>query len=73
MGILILLGSFVLLLLVRVPIALTLVISSVLTGLYMHIDISALVQRMVSGVKSFSLLAFPFFIIAGEIMTGGGI
>lgn len=73
MGILILLGSFVLLLLVRVPIALTLVISSVLTGLYMNIDISALVQRMVSGVNSFSLLAIPFFIIAGEIMNEGGI
>lgn len=73
MGILILLGSFVLLLLIRVPIALTLVISSVLTGLYMNIDISALVQRMVSGVNSFSLLAIPFFIIAGEIMNEGGI
>ncbi len=73
MGIIILLGSFILLLIIRVPIALTLVISSVLTGLYMDIDISALVQRMVSGVNSFSLLAIPFFIIAGEIMNEGGI
>ncbi|MEI3607668.1 TRAP transporter large permease [Pseudogracilibacillus sp. SE30717A] len=73
MEILILLGSFILLLIFRVPIALTLIISSVLTGLYMGIDISALVQRMVGGVNSFSLLAIPFFIIAGEIMNEGGI
>src|SRR5699024_3389994 len=73
MGIIILLGSFILLLLCRVPIALTLVLSSIFTGIYMGIDISAIVQRMVSGVNSFSLLAIPFFIIAGEIMNEGGI
>src|SRR5690625_4379377 len=72
-GIIILLGSFILLLLCRVPIALTLVLSSIFTGIYMGIDISAIVQRMVSGVNSFSLLAIPFFIIAGEIMNEGGI
>jgi len=33
----------------------------------------AIVQRMVQGVNSFSLLAIPFFIIAGEIMGQGGI
>jgi tripartite ATP-independent transporter DctM subunit len=33
----------------------------------------AIVQQMVQGVKSFSLLAIPFFIIAGEMMGRGGI
>ncbi|WP_018933471.1 TRAP transporter large permease [Gracilibacillus lacisalsi] len=73
MEITILLGSFVLLLLLRVPIALTLIISSILTGLYMDIDPAAILQRMVSGMNSFSLLAIPFFILAGEIMNEGGI
>ncbi len=39
----------------------------------MDIDLSALIQRMVSGLNSFSLLAIPFFILAGEIMNEGGI
>lgn len=73
MGVLILLGSFIALLLIRVPIALSLVISSFLTGWYLDVDLAALVQRMVKGVDSFSLLAIPFFILAGEIMNEGGI
>lgn len=73
MEIFILIGSFILLLLVRVPIALTLIISSLLTGIYMGIDPASLVQRMVSGLDSFALLAIPFFILAGEIMNEGGI
>ena len=39
----------------------------------MHIDLAAIVQRMVGGVNSFSLIAIPFFILAGEIMNEGGI
>lgn len=73
MEVLVLLGSFVLLLLIRVPVALSLIVSSFLTGLYMDIDLAALVQRMVGGLNSFSLLAIPFFILAGEIMNEGGI
>ncbi|PQD95736.1 hypothetical protein CYL18_07540 [Pradoshia eiseniae] len=73
MAVFILLGSFVFLLLIRVPVALSLVISSFLTGFYLDIDLAALVQRMVSGLNSFSLLAIPFFILAGEIMNEGGI
>lgn len=73
MEVFLLLGSFVLLLLLRVPIALTLAISSLATALYMQIDLAAIIQRMVSGVNSFSLIAIPFFILAGEIMNEGGI
>lgn len=73
MGVFVLMGSFVLLLLLRVPVALCLVVSSFLTGMYLDIDLAALVQRMVGGLNSFSLLAIPFFILAGEIMNEGGI
>ncbi|TWT28431.1 TRAP transporter large permease [Planomicrobium sp. CPCC 101110] len=73
MDVLILMGSFLILLLLRVPIALSLVVSSLLTGIYMGVDLAALVQRMVGGLNSFSLLAIPFFILAGEIMNEGGI
>ncbi|WP_085993629.1 TRAP transporter large permease [Oceanobacillus senegalensis] len=69
----ILLGSFLLLIICRVPIALSLILSSLATGIYMDIDLAAIIQRMAAGLNSFSLLAIPFFIIAGEIMNEGGI
>jgi len=69
----ILLGLFGLLLILRVPITFTLVISSIATAFYLHIPLLAIIQRMVQGVNIFSLMAIPFFIIAGEIMSQGGI
>lgn len=73
LAILILIGGFLLLLLFRVPIALSLAVASLATGIYLGIDPAAIVQRMVAGLNSFSLLAIPFFILAGEIMNEGGI
>lgn len=73
MGIAILLAVFVVLLLLRVPVALCLAASSFITTIYLGIDLAAIVQRMVSGLNSFSLIAIPFFILAGEIMNEGGI
>lgn len=72
-AIMILLVSFVGLLILRMPIAFTLGLSSVITALYLHLPVATLFQRMVNGIQSFNLLAIPFFIIAGEIMGQGGI
>ncbi len=69
----ILIGLFAVLLILRVPITFTLAISSIVTAFYLNIPLLAIVQRMVQGVNSFSLLAIPFFILAGEIMSQGGI
>ncbi len=69
----ILLGLFALMLILRVPITFTLAISSIITAFYLNIPLLAIVQRMIQGVNSFSLLAIPFFILAGEIMSQGGI
>lgn len=68
-----LLGSFVLFLLLRISITFCLVASSVITAVYLKIPLMAIVQRMVQGVNVFSLLAIPFFILAGEMMGTGGI
>ncbi|MDY7028061.1 MAG: TRAP transporter large permease [Spirochaetota bacterium] len=68
-----LMGIFVILLILRVPITFTLAISSIVTAWYLNIPMLAIVQRMVQGVNVFSLLAIPFFILAGEIMSQGGI
>ncbi len=69
----ILLGQFFVFLVLKVPITFSLAVSSVITDLYLSVPLMAMVQRMVQGVNSFSLLAIPFFIIAGEIMGEGGI
>src|SRR5690606_27198832 len=56
-----------------VPITFSLAVSSIITAMYLKIPLMAVMQQMVQGVNSFSLLAIPFFIIAGEIMGEGGI
>ncbi|MDK2799577.1 MAG: hypothetical protein PWP27_851 [Clostridiales bacterium] len=72
-AIFLLLGSFVLLLILRTPITFSLGVSAIITAFYLKIPLMALVQQMVKGIQSFSLMAIPFFILAGEIMGEGGI
>ncbi|MFA5853179.1 MAG: TRAP transporter large permease subunit, partial [Spirochaetales bacterium] len=63
-----LLGGFILLMILRVPITYSLASVSLATAIYLKIPLMAIVQQMVQGVRSCSLLAIPFFIIAGEMM-----
>ncbi|WP_367989365.1 TRAP transporter large permease [Vibrio sp. NTOU-M3] len=72
-GILLLLGSFLGLMLLRVPIAFALGVSSVLTAWYIDLPLMLIAQRMVNGMYSFTFLAVPFFILVGSVMTEGGI
>ncbi len=73
MGIVILLGTLFIFLIIRLPIAFALGVSATLAALYMKIPLLIVAQKMVSGVHSFSLMAIPFFILAGELMGQGGI
>lgn len=73
MGSFILIGSFVFLLVMKFPITFSLFLSSIFAAMFLHIPLMSIVQRLVSGVNSFSLLAIPFFILSGEIMSQGGI
>jgi tripartite ATP-independent transporter DctM subunit len=68
-----LIGLFVLLIAIKFPIAFALAFSAFVAAAYKGISLGAITQKMVSGVDSFSLLAIPFFILAGEIMGAGGI
>lgn len=73
---LIILVLLIIMLIAGVPIAIALGISSVCAILpVMSLDIAVLTgcQRIFSGVSVFSLLAIPFFILAGNIMNKGGI
>lgn len=72
----ILFAVFFFLLALSVPISVSIVISSVVTALSTLTwdQVSFIVmQKMNSGVESFSLLAVPLFILAGNIMNNGGI
>lgn len=76
MEVLILVLSFIILIAIGVPIAWSIGISSICTMLVSIPTISAfttVAQRMGTGLDSFSLLAIPFFVLAGEIMNRGGI
>lgn len=72
-GIWILFGSFLLLILMRVPIAFSVGLSTILTFLYLDIPLNMITTNIVKGLNSFSLMAIPFFIFAGEVMGAGGI
>lgn len=72
----VLFASFGVLMVVGVPIAFAIGIASALTFLlFMSFDqtIFIVAQQIVSGLDSFTLLAIPFFILAGNIMNRGGI
>lgn len=71
-----LLAVFPILLLMGIPIAVTIGISSVLAilpALPWENAVFTAAQRIFTGINSFSLLAIPFFILAGIIMNNGGI
>ena len=57
----------------RMPIAYAIGVASVITMMYLQLPLMQVVQLMVKGVFSFSLMAVPFFIVSGEIMGKGGI
>lgn len=76
LAILILFGSFFLLLGLGVSISFAIGIASLLTilsTLPFDAAVAVISQKMASGLDSFSLLAIPFFILAGNIMNQGGI
>ncbi|WP_298338961.1 TRAP transporter large permease [uncultured Algibacter sp.] len=75
-SIIVLFASFFVLLLLKVPVAYSIGISTTLS-LLLNIDrlpgLTTIAQRMTTGIDSFALLAIPFFVLAGEIMKQGGI
>lgn len=69
----VLVGTFFLLIFLRIPIAFSLGLSAVAAIYLLDIEPAIIVQSMVKGVDTFALLAVPLFIIAGELMGKGGI
>ena len=65
--------AFVILLIIGMPLAFSVGISALIFFASSGIPIEIIVQKMVSSTQSFSLLAVPFFVMAGNLMNETGI
>ena len=72
MDILVLLGSFVLLCALGLPVAFALGLSAIFGALWIDLPLEAIMLKISDGTDDFSLLAIPFFVLAGGIMAEGG-
>ena len=68
-----LLGGFLILVILRFPIAYAVALASIACMKIQGMGLQTLCQQMVKGISSFSLMAVPFFITMGCLMGSGGI
>lgn len=69
----ILMGAFILFMIIDIPIAFALLGGSMVAMLFADKNLMPAAQSMIATVDSFSLLAIPLFIAAGDLMNRGGI
>lgn len=72
-GIAILMISFAILILIGLNIVYAIGLSAMITAFAIGLPLEMIMQSMITQLNSFSLLAVPFFILAGSIMGIGGI
>jgi tripartite ATP-independent transporter DctM subunit len=72
MDALILIGTFVIVCLMGMPVAYALGIAAICAAFWVGIPLEAVMLKVSGGMSAFSLLAIPFFILAGAIMAVGG-
>ena len=68
----VLLGSFFVLILIGTPVAYAMGIAALIGAWWIEIPLDAVMIAIANGVNKFSLLAIPFFVLAGAIMAEGG-
>jgi len=74
--VIILVLSFIFFICIGTPVAWSIAISSLLTiivSIPLLPAVTTIAQRMATALDSFALLAIPFFILSGQLMTQGGI
>lgn len=69
----VLLFTLAILLALGMPVAFAVGLSAVAGALWIDLPLEALMIQITSGVNKFTLLAIPFFILAGALMAEGGI
>src|SRR5690554_6750902 len=67
--------TFIIFMLIGMPIAFAICISSVVTIIshLPQVDLTLVVQRVFAGMDSFPLMCIPFFVLTGELMAQGNI
>src|SRR5437667_240305 len=70
MDVFILVGGFTVLCLMGMPVAYALGLAAIFAALWIDLPLEAIMLQTSAGMTSFSLLAIPFFILAGAIMAG---
>ena len=74
MALILLLGGFIVLLAINVPVAFSMALACLLTLFYQGtVPISTVTLKLYSGIDTFPFLAIPLFILAGGLMEQGGI
>ncbi len=68
-----LMGSFFLIVILKVPIVFAFIISSMLTLWRLNMPLMSVLNHVYSSIDSFPLLAVPFFLLLGQLMNQGGI
>ncbi len=69
----VLFGVFAVALVLGVPISYALLLASLLVVLQEGLPTTVVIQQMFTGINGFTLLALPFFFLAGNVMNAGGI
>jgi tripartite ATP-independent transporter DctM subunit len=72
MDVLILLGSMFVFIAIGVPVAYSLGLAALVGAMWIDIPFEAVMIKISDGVSKFTLLAIPFFVLAGAIMAEGG-
>jgi tripartite ATP-independent transporter DctM subunit len=70
---LILLFSFLILMFVGIPVAYAMGLATLVTALWIDMPLEAVMLKISDGMDDFALLTIPFFVLAGAIMSEGGV
>ena len=74
MDIITLFGTFIILIALTVPIGYAIGISTLVTLVFFsNTPLALITQNCITGVDSFPLMAIPFFMLAGNLMSSGGV
>jgi len=71
-ALLVMLILFAILMFLGFPLSFTMILSSILYFLFSGKPLYLVVHRMFTGIDTFTLMAIPFFILAGELMVYSG-
>ena len=73
MDALLLLFSFLVLMFLGIPVAYAMGLATLITALWIDLPLEAIMLKISDGMDDFALLTIPFFVLAGAIMSEGGV